>query len=101
MRYTQMGSIRLRGSVLACLGFLILVVPDADALAQQAQSALAPANSLCTMTVQVPAAAGRGQAAPAAPGGAGRGERGAAAVPNATGQPAGLPKLVKVKDDVY
>jgi glyoxylase-like metal-dependent hydrolase (beta-lactamase superfamily II) len=56
----------------------------ADATAQQ--------NNLCTMTVQLPPAAGRGQAPPT-------GARGAP--PNAAAQPAGLPNLVKVKDDVY
>jgi len=77
-----------------CLVFLLgLVLPVADALAQQA-------GSLCTMTVQQPAAAPRGQAPP--PGGAGRGgARGGPAVPNAAAEPAALPKLVKVKDDVY
>jgi glyoxylase-like metal-dependent hydrolase (beta-lactamase superfamily II) len=44
------------------------------------------------MTVQQPAATGRGQAPPA-------GARGAP--PNAAAQPAGRPNLVKVKDDVY
>ena len=63
---------------------LVLVLFCADATAQQ--------NSLCTMTVQLPPAAGRGQAPPT-------GARGAP--PNAAAQPAGLPNLVKVKDDVY
>ena len=87
MRYTQ---------IIACLVFLLVLMPyGADALAQQA-------TSFCTMSVQLPAAAGRGQAPPAGAAGAGRGgARGAAAVPNAATQPAALPKLVKVKDDVY
>jgi glyoxylase-like metal-dependent hydrolase (beta-lactamase superfamily II) len=60
------------------------------------------ANGLCTMTVQLPPAAGRGQAPPAGGGGPGRGSaRGVAPVPNAAADPAALPKLVKVKDDVY
>jgi len=63
---------------------LLLLLGCADGLAQQ--------NSLCTMTVQQPAATGRGQAPPA-------GARGAP--PNAAAQPAGRPNLVKVKDDVY
>ncbi len=77
--------------------FVFLLALGADAMAQQ--------NSLCTMTVQLPPAAGRGQASPAGAAGAGRGgARGAAPVPNvpnAGGQTAGLPRLVKVKDDVY
>jgi cyclase len=103
MRYTQMAPIRLQRSSFACLVFLITVaVPCADPLAQQAQSALGPASSLCTMTVQLPAATARGQAPPAGAAAAGRGgARGAGAVPDAAAQPAALPKLVKVKDDVY
>ena len=79
-----------------CLVFLLgLVLPAADALAQQA-------GSLCTMTVQQPAAGPRGQAPPAGGAGAGRGgARGGPAGPNAAAEPAALPKLVKVKDDVY
>jgi glyoxylase-like metal-dependent hydrolase (beta-lactamase superfamily II) len=80
MRYLQM-----------CVFLLVL---GADAMAQP--------NSLCTMTVQLPAAAGRGQAPPAGAAGVGRGgARGGAAAPNAGGQATGLPRLVKVKDDVY
>ena len=85
MRHTQ---------IISCLVSLLVVMSArADALAQQA-------NSLCTMSVQLPAAAGRGQAPPAGAAGGG-GVRGAAAVPNAAAEPAALPKLVKVKDDVY
>src|SRR5262245_27333164 len=103
MRDTYMDTMRVRRTAFACLGLLLgLVLSTTDALAQQAPPALAPGNSFCTMTVQVPPGAGRGPAPPAGPGGAGRGgERGGAAVPNAAAQPAGLPKLVKVKDDVY
>jgi glyoxylase-like metal-dependent hydrolase (beta-lactamase superfamily II) len=73
---------------------VFLIVLSAEAMAQQ--------NSLCTMTVQLPAAAGRGQAPPAGAPGAGRGgARGGAAAPNAGAQPGSLPTLVKVKDDVY
>jgi cyclase len=73
---------------------VFLLVLGADAMAQQ--------NSLCTMTIQLSAAAGRGQAPPAGAAGAGRvGARGGAAAPNAGGQATGLPRLVKVKDDVY
>src|SRR5215813_641114 len=102
MGYTQMASIRLQRSGFECLLFLLtVVVPYADALAEQAQSAVAPASSLCTMTVQLPAASARGQAPPAGAAGAGRGgARGAGAVPDAAAQPAGLPKLVKVNDGV-
>src|SRR5215471_11658336 len=79
-----------------CLVFLLgLVLSAADALAQQA-------GSLCTMTVQQPAAGPRGQAPPAGGAEAGRGgARGGPAGPNAGAEPAALPKLVKVKDDVY
>ncbi len=98
MRYTQnFGCVVL---------VLILMAPSAPA--QQAQTALAPAKSLCTMTVEMPApagrGAGRGQAAGAAAGAPrGGGLRGAPGGPNAAPQPGGaaLPKLVKVKDDVY
>jgi cyclase len=79
---------------IACLILLLLLMPFADASAQQA-------NSLCTMTVQQPAPAGRGQAPPVGAPGARGGGRGAAPVPNAAADPAALPKLVKVKDDVY
>jgi len=73
---------------------IFLLVLGADAMAQQ--------NSLCTMTVQVPATTARGQAPPAGAPGAGRGGgRGGAAGPNAGVQPPSLPRLVKVKDDVY
>jgi glyoxylase-like metal-dependent hydrolase (beta-lactamase superfamily II) len=73
---------------------VFLLVLGAEAMGQQ--------NSLCTMTVQLPPAAGRGQGPPPGAAGAGRGgARGAAAVPNSAAPPAGLPKLVKVKDDVY
>src|SRR5262245_18593668 len=73
---------------------VFLLVLGADALAQQ--------NSLCTMTVQLPTAAARGQGPPAGARCAGRGDaRGGAAAPNPGAQPAALPKLVKVKDDVY
>src|SRR5262245_11240552 len=66
----------------------------ADALAQQ--------KSLCTMTVQPPVAAARGQGPPAGAPGAGRGgARAGADAPNPSAQPAALPKLVKVKEDVY
>src|SRR5262245_18818422 len=97
MKYTNLEAMPVRRTAFACLGFvLVLVLSNVDGLAQQAPSPIAPANSLCTMTVQVPATAGRGQAPPAGPGGAGRGgERGGAT------QPPGPPKLVKVKDDVY
>jgi cyclase len=71
-----------------------LVLPGSDALAQQA-------GSLCTMTVQQPAAALRGQAPPGGGGGGRGGARGGPAGPNAAADPAALPKLVKVKDDVY
>ena len=89
VKYINMDAMPVRRIAFACLGFgLILVLSNVDALAAQAPSPIAPANSLCTMTVQVPPAAGRGQARPAGPGGAGRGgERGGAA------QPPGLPKL--------
>jgi cyclase len=74
MRYTP---------IIACLVFLlVLMAPGADALAQQA-------GSLCTMSVQLPPAGGRG------------GARGAGSVPNVPAQPPAQPKLVKVKDDVY
>ena len=73
---------------------IFLLVLGADAMAQQ--------NSLCTMTVQVPATTARGQVPPAGAPGAGRGGgRGGAAGPNAGVQPPSLPRLVKVKDDVY
>ena len=73
---------------------VFLLVLGADAMAQQ--------NSLCTMTVQVPATTARGQVPPAGAPGAGRGGgRGGAAGPNAGVQPPSLPRLVKVKDDVY
>jgi glyoxylase-like metal-dependent hydrolase (beta-lactamase superfamily II) len=74
------------------LVFLLLI--GANAMAQQ--------SSLCTMTVQLPPAAGRGAGPPAGAGGAGRGGgfRGAPA-PNTAAQAAALPKLMKVKDDVY
>jgi cyclase len=73
---------------------VFLLVLGADAMAQQ--------NSLCTMTVQVPATTARGQVPPAGAPGAGRGgARGGAAGPNAGVQPPSLPRLVKVKDDVY
>jgi cyclase len=73
---------------------VFLLVLGADAMAQQ--------NSLCTMTVQVPATTARGQAPPAGAPGAGRGgARGGAAGPNAGVQPPSLPRLAKVKDDVY
>src|SRR5262249_19831886 len=82
----------LRGMRYAHLVFLLgLLLPGADALAQQ---------GLCTTSVQLPASGGRGQAPPAGAAGGG-GARGAAAVANATVEPATLPKLVKVKDDVY
>jgi cyclase len=80
MRYTAMS--------------VFLLVLSTDAMAQQ--------NSLCTTTVQLPPAAARGQAPPIAAAAGGRGgARGAAPAPNTPAQPAGLPKLVKVKDDVY
>src|SRR5262245_39861092 len=80
--------------IISCLVFLLrFMLPCADALAQQAKS-------LCTRRRQRPAAAGRGQAPPAGAAGGG-GARGAAAVPEAAAEPAALPKLVKVKDDVY
>ncbi len=103
MRYTRTGPVSLRCSAFVCLGFLlVLLLTGADALAQQAQSAVPPANSLCTMTVQLPAGAGRGQAPPAGAAAAGGGgARGAAPAPAAAAQPAGQPKLVKIKDDVY
>jgi glyoxylase-like metal-dependent hydrolase (beta-lactamase superfamily II) len=67
--------------------------------------AMAQQNSLCTMSVQLPATGPRGQGPPPGAAGAGRGgPRGAVPVanaPNAGAQPAGLPRLVKVKDDVY
>ena len=92
MRYTKAGPIGLRRGAFGCLVFLLMLC--VDAMAQQ--------SSLCTMTVQLPPAAGRGQAPPAGGPGVGRGgARGAAAVPNAAAEPAALPKLVKVKDDVY
>src|SRR5215475_13125995 len=71
-----------------CLVFLLgLVLPAADALAQQA-------GSLCTMTVQQPAAGPRGQAPPAGGAGAGGGgARAGPAGPNAAAEPAALPKL--------
>ena len=63
-----------------------------DAMAQQ--------SSLCSMTVQLPAAAGRGQTPPGgAP--AGGGPRGGGALPDAAAQLPSPPKLEKVKDDVY
>src|SRR5262245_27318051 len=67
---------------------LVLMALCADAFAQQS-------NSLCTTTVQVPAAGG------ARGGGGGGGARGAGGSPNAPAQPPALPNLVKVKDDVY
>ena len=76
MRYTQI------------LVFILLL--GTDAMAQQ--------NSLCTMTVQLPATAPRGQAPPAGAPGVGRG---GAVVANAGAQLASPPRLVKVKDDVY
>jgi cyclase len=73
---------------------VFLLVLGADAMAQQ--------NSLCTMTEQLPPAAARGQAPPAGAPATGRGgARGGAAAPNVGNQPASLPRLVKVKDDVY
>jgi cyclase len=87
MRYAQIAT--------SLVFLLILVFSGADAVAQQA-------NSLCTVTVQLPAAAGRGQAPPVGAPSAGRGgARGGAFAPNAGAQQGSLPTLVKVKDDVY
>src|SRR5262245_33397055 len=71
--------------IIPCLVLLpVFMALGADAFAQQA-------NSLCTTTVQLPPPAG----------GRGGGARGAGGAPNPAAQPAALPKLVKVKDDVY
>ena len=87
-----------RGAFTFFCVLLGLGLPGADALAQQARPALTPGNSFCTTSVQLPAAPGRGQAPPGGEAGAGRG--GGRGAPPAV-QPADLPKLMKVKDDVY
>ncbi len=58
-------------------------------------------SSLCTMSVQLPPTQGRGQAPPANAVTAGRGARGGPGAPNPAGQAGELPKLVRVKDDLY
>jgi glyoxylase-like metal-dependent hydrolase (beta-lactamase superfamily II) len=89
---TKVAAVTQNTRFIQLLVFLLMF--GADAMAQQI--------SLCTMTVQLPAPVGRGQAPPVGGAGAGRGgARGAAAVPNAAAQPAALPRLVKIKDDVY
>jgi cyclase len=59
-------------------------------------------SSLCTMTVSLPPRQERGQAPPANNGvAAGRGARGVPGAPNSSDKPGELPKLVRIKDDLY
>jgi cyclase len=76
--------------------FLVSLV----AVSLPAAAQIAPAASVCTTTVQLPPAAPRGGGADR--GGGGRGAQAGGGRLGQSAQPAGeLPRLVKVRDDVY
>ena len=78
--------------------FISVLLLSAPGSIAEAQTAAAPAtDGLCTVTVALPPPAGRGGQPGAAGAAGGRGAAGAA--PAAT--PTDLPRLVKVRDDVY